>query len=190
MTAWLGASQTTGDLAPERTMTPTILNELATNPTVRARYLRAGEVSPMSYRVCRMSDRLGDQGGRAQKPARRHGLTLAALVLTAALPGSVIAGAAPTDTATVTIRVSVAPNYRLSRASVRVADDQDTAAGLCLGTNADRPSLPVRGAWSGRDGSASDFVLPSCDDPPSQASFRQLIEASPSGVSFLFVSPE
>lgn len=144
----------------------------------------------MSHLVCRTYDRGRDQRGRPRKPAWRHGLTLAAIVLTAALPDNATAGAAAADTATVTISVSIAPNYRLSRASVRMAEDRDMVAGLCLGTNAGRPPLPVRGAWSGRDGGARDFVLPSCDDPPSQAAFRQLIEAGPSGVSLLFVSPE
>ena len=122
--------------------------------------------------------------------ARRQGLIAAVLLLTAGLPGGSLAyGPASTDAATVSIRVSVAPVYGLTRAS---HDPYlgDTEAKLCVRTNATLPTLPVTGEWLGGDRPDFKIVLPSCGGLLSPTALAQVMEYHPSGQRLLLISPE
>ncbi len=121
--------------------------------------------------------------------ARRLGLTVGALLLTAGASGGALAGnTAARDTATITISVSVSPQYGLTRASRTLRGD-DVAANLCIRTNAARLSMPVTGAWLGRE-RAFDFVLPPCGELHSAAALAQTMDDRRSGVGVLLVRPE
>ena len=127
---------------------------------------------------------------RTSVSARPQSLAVAGLLLTASLHGGALAGStAPTDAATVGIRVSVAPIYGLTRAS-HGAFLGDTEARLCVRTNAARPTLPVTGKWLDRDPPASKIVLPSCGGLPSPAALVQVRELSSGGRGIFLVSPE
>ena len=121
---------------------------------------------------------------------RRQGLTVAVLLLSAILPSGAFAGStAPMEAATVTIRVSVAPVYGLTRAS-RGSFLEDADVRLCVRTNAARPTLPVTGEWLGRDRPASRILIPSCGGLPSPMASGQVMEHSRSGGGIFLVSPE
>lgn len=135
--------------------------------------------------------------GRSQSPvvrpsvsARRQVLALAVLLLTAGSPGRALAGSnALTDTATVTIRVSVAPVYGLTRASHGPLLGHAKAK-LCVRTNAARPRLPITGEWRDIDRPDFKIVLPSCGDLPWPIALAQVMEDRPSEGGIFLVSPE
>lgn len=129
-------------------------------------------------------------GDRNSVSSRRQALTVAALLLTAGLPGNALTrNTASTDTASVDIRVSVAPVYGLTRAS------QDPILGaaeakLCVRTNATLPTLPVMGGWLDRDRANFNVVLPSCGGLLSPTALGRALEYRPSGGGIFLVSPE
>lgn len=126
---------------------------------------------------------------RKSGAARRQNLIVAVLLLTAGLPGAAFASStASADSATVTIRVSVAPVYGLTRSS-HGPFLGDSEAKLCLRTNVALPTLPVMGEWRG-SGHRVKIVLPSCRGLPSPMILAEVMEDRPSEGGSLLVSPE
>ena len=138
----------------------------------------------MTHGCCRLSV------DRKLVPARRQALTVAALLLTAGAPIGALAGStAATDGATVTIRVSVAPIYGLTRAS-HAPFQGDAEAKLCIRTNAASPTLPITGGWLDPNRPDPKIVLPSCGGLPSPTALRQALKYRPSRGRIFLVSPE
>lgn len=122
--------------------------------------------------------------------ARRPRLILSALLLTAGAPSGALAGeTSATDAATVTIRVSVLPHYSLARASRVPLLGDEVAGNLCIRTNAAWPSLPVTGAWLGRE-RVPEFVLPSCGNLHLVAARERTMDDRRNDAGIFLVRPE
>lgn len=117
-------------------------------------------------------------------------LILSALLLTAGAPCDALAGeSSATDAATVTIRVSVSPHYSLARTSGAPLLGDEVAGNLCIRTNAAWPSLPVTGAWLGRE-RVPEFVLPSCGELHSVAALAETMDDRRNNAGIFLVRPE